>query len=166
MTNPAVNNAIASADDFFAGKRWGDDISEERQHELEAILAVWDAETDHGDREGPFDHFGLKGLDAERLKLSGADVFYLAARTLVGSASQSNLDLDSARATLRGPFVRYRPISLATLHLEGANAESAQLEHAYLRNACLDRIVLVQAKLTDADLTGADLTNANLSEAQ
>src|SRR5260221_11372319 len=59
------------------GDRWGDPISEERQAELQDYLDRWQAETEaeHGERKGPF----------AGVPLTGADVFYLAARTLVGT---------------------------------------------------------------------------------
>lgn len=54
------------------GDAWGDDISEERKAVLEQRLQAWQAEADHGERKGPFDG----------VPLTGADVFWLAARTL------------------------------------------------------------------------------------
>jgi hypothetical protein len=47
------------------GDAWGDDI-----------LAAWDAESDQGENKGPFDY--RSGL--AKIGLTGADVFYLAAR--------------------------------------------------------------------------------------
>jgi hypothetical protein len=41
------------------GDKWGDDISEERQAELEARLQAWEMEADHGERKGPFDSTNL-----------------------------------------------------------------------------------------------------------
>jgi hypothetical protein len=38
------------------GDRWGDPISAERQAELQGYLDRWAAETDHGERAGPFDN--------------------------------------------------------------------------------------------------------------
>jgi hypothetical protein len=49
---------------------------EERQCELEDILAAWDAESDQGESQGPFDY--RSGL--VKVGFTGADVFYLAAR--------------------------------------------------------------------------------------
>ncbi len=50
---------------------WGNDISTEQQRKLDAILAAWDAETDHSDRQGPFDG-GLDYEESERQILSSS----------------------------------------------------------------------------------------------
>src|SRR5262249_40684654 len=63
------------------GDAWGDAISDERQAELEARLHAWEQAADHGDRTGPF--------DGEQL--TGADVHWLAARTLAGSDDRQEL---------------------------------------------------------------------------
>ncbi len=60
------------------GDRWGDPISEQRQAELQGYLDRWAAETDHGERAGPFEFAGLSYDEWECLKLTGADVFWLA----------------------------------------------------------------------------------------
>ena len=57
------------------GKRWGDPISEERQAELQGYFDRWAAETDHGERKGPFD--AQQGT-ALGVRLTGADVSWLA----------------------------------------------------------------------------------------
>jgi hypothetical protein len=97
-------DTIPTADAPKIGEAWGDDISEERQRDLDAFLTVWDAETDHGDRKGPFD-FG----PGRSVNLTGADVFYLAARALVGTTlrriaapapDEQIIDLAAARAAL------------------------------------------------------------------
>jgi hypothetical protein len=61
------------------GYRWGDPISEGRQAQLEAKLKEWETAADHGERAGPFDGGPF------RIRLTGADVFYLAACALAGS---------------------------------------------------------------------------------
>ncbi len=58
------------------GDAWGDDISEERQGELDDILAAWDGESDQGESQGPFDYRS----NLVKIGLTSADVFYLAAR--------------------------------------------------------------------------------------
>src|SRR5215813_7978763 len=63
------------------GDAWGDAISDEREAELEAQLQAWEHEADHDDRTGPF--------DGEIL--TGADVLWLAARTLAGSDDRQEL---------------------------------------------------------------------------
>ncbi|HEV2460003.1 MAG TPA: hypothetical protein VGS80_16725 [Ktedonobacterales bacterium] len=54
-----------------AGNAWGDDISPERQAELEQRLHAWEQDADHGTWKGPY----------HGVKLTGADVFWLAARS-------------------------------------------------------------------------------------
>jgi hypothetical protein len=63
-----------------AGDAWGDDISEERKAELQARLQAWEQEVDHGERKSPFDRHGSD------VTLTGADVFWLAARMLVNTS--------------------------------------------------------------------------------
>lgn len=83
------------------GKRWCDPIPSERQAELQGYLDRWQAETDHGERKGPF--------AGERIylgvRLTGADMAWLAEQ--------------SGRGTLG---------SVPNLHLEGANLGGAHLE--------------------------------------
>src|SRR5215470_13496888 len=90
------------------GKRWGDPIGEERQAELQGILDQWDAETDHGNRKGPFDRAHWKG------RLTGAEVSWLAER------------------------VRDEIGGVSDLHLEGAGLDGAHLEGAHLTVAHLE----------------------------
>jgi hypothetical protein len=56
-------NTPAISDTPKIGIAWGDDITEEREAELGAILATWDALTDYGGRRGPFDGAHLSGAD-------------------------------------------------------------------------------------------------------
>jgi hypothetical protein len=100
------------------GKRWGDPISEERQTELQGYLDRWQAETDHGERKGPFD----QGPGHLGVHLTGADVSWL--------AEQSGRDESS-----------YLP----SLHLEGAILLGAHLEGAYLLGAHLEGAHLERA---------------------
>jgi hypothetical protein len=53
---------------------WGNPISEEDQVQLGARLQLWQVETDHGERKGPFD----TEPDMWGVLLTGADVFWLA----------------------------------------------------------------------------------------
>jgi uncharacterized protein YjbI with pentapeptide repeats len=153
------------------GIAWGDDISEERQRELDAILAFWDSETDHGRRRGPFHNLQELGVWSPllqmRLELTGADVYYLAARALVGTtASYLDIsDLPTARTALRNPNLRF-DLDLSALCLSGANLAGAQLEQATLGKAQLIGATLSKAQLTGANLAEAQLAEANLSEAQ
>jgi pentapeptide repeat protein len=103
------------------GTRWGDPISEERQAELQGYLDRWAAETDHGEREGPFDGASL----------AGTDVYWLAKRVSNASGGVPNLHLERAdlsRAHLEGADLGFAHLEKATLydvHLEGANLSRA-----------------------------------------
>src|SRR5260221_832559 len=101
------------------GKRWGDTISEERQAELQGYLDWWKAESDHGVRTGPFDRAGRSDVEQERIKLTGADVFWL--------AEQSGLD----------QFGHAPNLHLEGANLDGAHLEGASLSEAYLEGASL-----------------------------
>jgi hypothetical protein len=92
------------------GVRWGDPITPERQAELQAILDAWAAETDHGDRKGPFDLTG---------------VAYSASRHLTGAA----IGWLAQRSGLRFPD------DVPNLHLEGAQLGMSHLETLYV-NPC------------------------------
>jgi len=122
------------------GKRYGDPIGEERQAELQGTLDAWDAETDHGERTGPF----------AGVELTGADVYWLVERV--------------RRLGLLGVV---GPVPDA--HLEGANLsdvhlERANLSEAHLEGADLTRVYLEGADLTRVNLEGADLYRAHLEE--
>jgi hypothetical protein len=69
---------------------WGQAISAERQAELQVYLDRWEAETDHGQRQGPFDREGREGTGDTVPRLTGADVFWLAeqVRDVEGRLSQ------------------------------------------------------------------------------
>ncbi len=119
------------------GERWGDDISDERRAELVEMLQTWEAE--HGDRRSPFDN----------ATLTGADVFWLAARILFEHAGGAHSAMEELRSE---DYTLEWPTSLSGLHLEGANLSGAQLERAKLCGAHLD-----WANLTNAQLDGAIL---------
>src|SRR5262245_44170996 len=58
------------------GEAWGESITKRKASYLEDRLQVWELEDDHGSRKGPF----------ESTSLTGADVFWLAARALAGKS--------------------------------------------------------------------------------
>jgi hypothetical protein len=136
-TATAVQATTASACPHpeAVGKRWGDPISAERQAELQGDLDRWAAETDHGERKGPFDW----GQGEVGVVLTGADVFWL--------AEQSGRD-DSGW--------------VPNLRLEGAHLFGAHLEWAYLAGAHLGSADLYQAHLEGADLIEVRLEGAQL----
>lgn len=169
MSDATIDPQLTRAnDDPYAGKRWGDEISEERQRELEKRLDAWDADADHGERKGPFDTRGMDDEEWEQLLLTGADVFYLVARALVGTIpgfSQEPIpDLVAARAVMRDPAIRFM-LNVSALRLQGANLSGAQLNGANLFNAYLDHVDMSGAQLKDAILTGAHLERADFSRA-
>jgi pentapeptide repeat protein len=151
------------------GGRWGDAIGEARKAELQALLATWDA--DHGERPGPF----------ARVRLSGADVFWLAIRALAGPKGDPGraeerlrraAEDDQARAGLKLSNLLLRRADLRQAHLEGAilprahlmgaNLRGAHLQRAHLRAASLEGASLVNTRLQRADLSGANLRGADL----
>jgi Pentapeptide repeats (8 copies) len=106
--------------------KWGDPISSERQAELQGYLDRWQAEADHGDRNGPF----------AQVQLTGADVYWLAKRSRRNRRGRlSHLHLEGA--------------DLCGAHLEKADLRGAMLVGADLRDACLEG-----ADLRDACLEG------------
>jgi uncharacterized protein YjbI with pentapeptide repeats len=141
------------------GKRWGDSISEERQAELQSYLDRWAAETEHGERVGPFDNhpdefFGVP--------LTGADVSWLAEQSgRDGIGSVANLHLEGA--DLRGAHLERA--GLREAHLEGANLSVAHLENSDFSYAHLERVTLSNAHLKGAYLSNAHLEDADLSDA-
>jgi hypothetical protein len=131
------------------GKRWGDPISEERQAELQGYLDRWAAETDHGQRKGPFDK---ESGQVWGVPLTGADVSWLAQQGRTEFGTEPDLHLEGAY--------------LFGAHLEMVeDLYQAHLERAYLREAHLEGAVLQNAHLEAAHLLGANLERAHLPEA-
>jgi hypothetical protein len=140
---------------------WGDDISEVRTAELESRLGAWEQETDHGARLGPFDGEPL----------TGADVLWLAARTLAGSVEGRELAEWAERLQSPQAGGEVTLYLLRALNLKGANLEHAQLARANLLGAQLERATfmgahLEGANLWEAHLEGATFTSAHLEEAE
>jgi uncharacterized protein YjbI with pentapeptide repeats len=144
--------------DVWSGA-WGESITKQRAAELEAILHAWETEREHGERTGPFD----------AVRLTGADVFWLAARA---SAGTNETRIVAAFAEQ----VRYGDVEdMAKLHLEGANLDGANLNAAFLPGAHLEGVsiepgelqgaFLVEAHLEGAQLNGVHLQGANLIKA-
>lgn len=171
------------------GDAWGDDIAPERQVELAQRLHTWGEEADHGERKGPFDRTGLSDEERERYTLNGADVFWLAARTLA-ETDEAQAIAEQMNRLQRAPERDYvlarndlavriglhpAGLDLAGANLLGAklagadlgetNFAGADLREANLSGADLGEAVLSGANLTRARLTRANLGEANLSEA-
>jgi Pentapeptide repeats (8 copies) len=159
------------------GMRWGYPISRERKAELQGYLDQWEVKADHGRRWGPFDQSHERINLMPHLRLTGADVYWLAARSGRDQLGYlPNLHLE--RADLYGA-------SLTAADLSGASLIGAELSEADLRNANFSKANLAFANVRDANLTSAhlslatlryatlagadlskaDLTNANLSDA-
>lgn len=136
---------------------WGIFPSQERQDKLDLRLAEWTAmsDSDKSTLLGPFNWDWGKNF-----WLSGADVFYLAARALV----RSDCTIADARVRLRHPTV-YQHVYLPKLNLRCANLRDARLEGAVLRKAHLERAVLSGAHLESANLWRAHLEGADLTGA-
>src|SRR5258708_673278 len=115
VTLPAAGKGggdVADEGKQTGGDAWGDDISEERQAELEQRLQAWEQEADHGERKGPFDGVLLRG----------ADVFWLAARTLAGTG-ESQAVTEQKERLLRAPYdvLLMLELRFEGLHLEGVH---------------------------------------------
>lgn len=110
------------------GDKWGDPISPERQ----GYLDWWEAETNHGQRTGPFDN----------VQLTGADVHWLANQSGYDALDGvPNLHLEGAdlrEARLQGTDLR-------AAHLERANLWGIHLEAASLRGAHLEDSNLIDS---------------------
>lgn len=154
-----------------APPKWGDEPSEERKRELQDMLDAWNApDADRRERKGPFDAHKVLvwESDIERRRLTGADVFWLAAQALAGAdgapASPDALDatMASLRATDPGESFAF---NLSTLHLEQADLLQAHLEGANLERAHLEGAGLARAHLEGANLRAAHLEEAKLLEA-
>jgi uncharacterized protein YjbI with pentapeptide repeats len=135
-----------------AGTDYDDPITPARKAELRAALDAWNApEATHGARRGPFDRAGVDQSQQTRLKLTGADVAWLAAQV-------REHDDTVARLHLQGADLRHA-------HLEDAALDGAHLEGATLHAAYLGRSSLQGAHLQRADLSVAHLQGAYLSDA-
>lgn len=173
---------VADESKQATGNAWGDDISEGRKAELEAMLQDWEDEADHGKRRGPFDN----GPDRFDVQLTGADVYWLSARVLsgnpVGDLNWETIDVAIGRlledAATAGDLAGNSgddETGLEDLHLEGAILWEtdlrgallwgAHLEHAKLNDAHLEGAVLTDALLQSASLFGAHLEGAVLRNA-
>jgi uncharacterized protein YjbI with pentapeptide repeats len=131
--------------DLQLGKAWGESITKARAAELEAKRQASEQEADHGERKGPFDLVGL----------TGADVFWLAARALAGSDYVHGVAQQMER-------LRHRPLNITLVDL---NISGAVLWRANLSGALLSEANLSGANLGGANLAGANLARANLARA-
>jgi hypothetical protein len=141
---------------------------------LQGYLDRWAAETDHGERKGPFDK---QPGEMYGVALTGADVSWLVERSgFSGLTGVPNLHLEGAdisRAHLEGALLSHAHLEGATsfrAHLEESNLSSARLEEAKLFEAHLERAnlrnaYLEKAILSYANLEGTDLLNAWMDKA-
>jgi uncharacterized protein YjbI with pentapeptide repeats len=131
--------------------RWGDPIGEDRAAELAAMLYTWVAEGGGNERPGPF----------AGVRLTGADVFRLAASALAGTEG-SVAAAEQRLLEYRVGSERTHAPDLSGLDLTGADLRGAHLEQACLRDARLASVNLSAAHLQQADLSSAKLDQANL----
>lgn len=134
------------------GIAWGDDISPERLVELKEMFErqkIWVAQLDRNVNQSVF----------KDVKLTGADVFWLAALAL----NDPDGNLGETAAALKRPF---NSPDLSELHLERANLTEAKLQHAKLHRVQLQRAMMHWAQLQGAYLRGAQLQGAILGGAQ
>jgi pentapeptide repeat protein len=130
---------------------WGQPISAERQAELKMLAdrqREWAAKPARARGDSVF----------KAVRLTGAEVFWLVAYTLVGPDG----DIDSALAHLHAGLVP----AASYLHLEDAALVGAHLERAMLTDAHLEGASILGAHLEGADLADAHLEGANLYEAR
>jgi uncharacterized protein YjbI with pentapeptide repeats len=159
---------VAQAETITANEppKWGELPPPERIAELEARLAEWEqlpvdvrGDPAKGEGRSAFDSDGPHSWEG---RLSGADIFYLAARTLAGSAEQEALEAVTTRLRTRALF---GVLDFSALHLDGADLSSAHLDGANLGLAHLEGAELGFAHLEGADLRGAYLEGADLRDA-
>ncbi len=145
---------------------WDAHPTEQQQAKLEKILREWEAESDHGDRCGPFDGEVL----------SRADVFWLVAKRNLPEPHLERFDLVGrrlAKAPLAGADLTGAELARADLtgadlshaHLKGANLSHADLKGTILVEAHMEGVILSGARLEWAELAGADLVAAGLTGA-
>jgi len=148
--------------------KWGELPPPKRVAELEVRLAAWaqlptEARGDPAMGEGrsAFDREGPQGWKSG--PLTGADVFYLAARSLAGGSAEPEAPEAAAVRLRTASEVERHDFDLSTLHLEGADLSHALLKDAILREAHLEGAALTRAHLEGANLSLAHLEGANLS---
>jgi Pentapeptide repeats (8 copies) len=125
------------------GDAWGESITKTRVLELETMLRDWEAGKVHDRLRGPFDR-KLGDLSWEGVSLSGADVFWLAARAI----DADKVDDIAGRERLYVNNYRLdRVPSLASVQLYGANLSGAHLEQSYLCGIHLEGAQLEEAHL-------------------
>lgn len=132
------------------GVRWGEFPPPERQAELAQRLQAWDQERGHEDHVGPF----------ERRRLTGADVFWLAAY----AAGKGDITIGLQKMA-EPPYFNHSDLHLERAILDDAQLQGAQLRMVNLREAHLFRTQLQHANLMMAQLQGAKLVGAQLQEA-
>lgn len=157
--------SAAPATPRASGDSWGDPISDERKCELRTILASWAtlSEEERAQWQGPFDRRrGIPGLI-----LTGADVFWLAARALAesdgngtGDDAIAEAEQQLRQAKMSGDGPPHLAITLDTLSLD-----ALQLNYAHLREAHLEGAILVDAHFERADRRGSHLQDADLVNA-
>jgi uncharacterized protein YjbI with pentapeptide repeats len=141
------------------GDAWGDAVAPERQAKLETLVRRQAERAAKPEAE--------RGESAfNGVRLTGADVFWLVARTLAGTdeAQAVAVKMGQLRRAQNNGFLPFN-LRLDALHLEGAALVGAHLERASLVGAHLERASLVGAHLERASLSVAHLERADLEGA-
>ncbi len=137
----------ADGDATQVGYKWGDDILPKRKVWLEGRLQAWKSEADHGKKRGPFAGDSL----------NGADVYWLAARSLAASADEAAIaDWKTSEKTLSTFH------GVPELHLEGALLGGADLQAVDLEGAHLEGADLHGAHLQGRRYMGTDKDKVDL----
>src|SRR5260221_733861 len=136
-------------------KAWGDDISDGRKAGLKALADKQRKWVTHP--EAPRGDSAFKDV-----KLTGADVFWLATYALAGP--EASAEEIAAKRDELGISAHFTDVS--TLLLQGADLWQAHLQGAHLGGAQLQGARLAYAHLQGAHLRSAQLRDANLAHAQ
>lgn len=144
---------------------WGNPISDERQADLKELADQQRAWAEQPEAERGDSHF--KGV-----KLTGADVFWLAAYALAWPAGDVAESIEELRSGygVKVPALHVDAAYLYDAHLQGAilteaHLEEADLSLAHLEEASLHLAHLEKAELSFAHLAGAELSSAHLERA-
>jgi hypothetical protein len=127
-TTAGVQATGAESQPEASALKWGEPPPPERIAELEARLAAWEqlpaeARGDPAKQEGrsAFDRVGPQAWDGG--PLTGADVFYLAARTLAGGSAEPQAFAAAERLRTTDLSERLY-LDLSALHVESARSSA------------------------------------------
>jgi uncharacterized protein YjbI with pentapeptide repeats len=99
------------------------------------------------------------------IRLTGADIFWLAARAMAGAEGDATATLEVLAAASRGDSTALSTVHLGALHLQGVDLRDVNLSGAVLVGAHFDGAMLSRAHLEGSVLSYAHLNAALLNEA-